>query len=46
VDLSSKLQIKAGQSVAVLNAPSDLALPGIPVAAPPGDADALSVRLL
>jgi hypothetical protein len=39
VDLSSKLQIKAGQSVAVLNAPSDLALPGVPVAAAAGDAD-------
>jgi hypothetical protein len=29
VDLSSKLQIKPGQSVAVLNAPPDLVLPGL-----------------
>jgi hypothetical protein len=39
VDLSSKLQIKAGQSVAVLNATSGLALPGVPAAAAPGGAD-------
>jgi hypothetical protein len=29
VDISGKLQIKPGQSVAVLNAPPDLVLPGV-----------------
>src|SRR6202050_1446762 len=37
--MSSKLQIKPGQSVAVLNAPPGLVLPGVPTAATAGDAD-------
>ena len=41
VDLSGKLQIKPGQSAAVLNAPAGLALPGVPVAASASDADAV-----
>jgi len=38
VDLSGKLQIKPGQSAAVLNAPPGLALPGVRSAPPPGEA--------
>jgi hypothetical protein len=41
VDVSSKLQIKPGQSVAVLNPPPGLELPGVPVAATAEDADAV-----
>jgi hypothetical protein len=41
VDLSRKLQVKPGQSVAVLNAPPGLVLPGVPAAAAAGDADVL-----
>jgi hypothetical protein len=41
VDLSGKLQIKPGQSAAVLNAPPGLALPGVPAAASAADADAV-----
>jgi hypothetical protein len=41
VDLSGKLQIKPGQSAAVLNAPPGLVLPGVPVAASAADADAV-----
>jgi hypothetical protein len=37
--MSSKLQIKPGQSVAVLNAPPGLVLPGVPAAATADDAD-------
>ena len=37
--MSGKLQIKPGQSVAVLNAPPGLELPGVPVAAAADDAD-------
>ena len=37
--MSSKLQIKPGQSVAVLNAPPGLVLPGVPATAAAGDAD-------
>ena len=39
--MSSKLQIKPGQSVAVLNAPPGLVLPGVPATATAtaGDAD-------
>ena len=37
--MSSKLRIKPGQSVAVLNAPAGLILPGMPAAAAAGDAD-------
>lgn len=39
VDISSKLQIKPGQSVVILNAPPGLLLPGVPPAADAGDAD-------
>jgi hypothetical protein len=39
VDISSKLQIRPGQSVAVLNAPPDLDLPGWPAGVDAGDAD-------
>ena len=39
VDMSGKLQIKPGQSVAVLNAPPGLVLPGVPAAATAADAD-------
>ena len=35
----SKLQIKPGQSVAILNAPPDLVLPDVPAVADAGDAD-------
>jgi hypothetical protein len=41
VDLSRKLQVKPGKSVAVLNAPPGLVLPGVPAAAAAGDADVL-----
>jgi len=41
VDLSGKLQIKPGQSAAVLNAPPGLALPGVQAAASAADADAV-----
>jgi len=41
MDLSGKLQIKPGQSVAVLNAPPGLALPGVAVTASADDADAV-----
>ena len=37
--MSGKLQIKPGQSVAVLNAPPGLVLPGVPAAAIAADAD-------
>jgi hypothetical protein len=40
MDLSAKLQIKPGQSVAIVNPPPGLALPG-PVAATAADADAV-----
>jgi hypothetical protein len=39
VDISAKLQIKPGQSVAILNAPPDLILPGVPAARAADDAD-------
>jgi hypothetical protein len=39
VDISSKLQIKPGQSVAILNAPAGLILPGMPAAPAADDAD-------
>jgi hypothetical protein len=35
--LSGKLQIKPGQSAAVLNPPAGLVLPGVPVAASAAD---------
>jgi hypothetical protein len=41
VDLSGKLQIKPGQSVAVVNQPPGLELPGVVVAATDADADAV-----
>src|SRR4029077_12533679 len=41
VDLSGKLQIKPGQSAAVLNAPPGLTLPAGPAAASAADADAV-----
>jgi hypothetical protein len=41
VDLSGKLQIKPGQSAAVLNAPPGLVLPGVPVGASAAEADAV-----
>jgi hypothetical protein len=41
MDLSGKLQIKPGQSAAVLNPPPGLVLPGVPVAASAADADAV-----
>jgi hypothetical protein len=37
MDVGSKLQIKPGQSVAVLNAPPGLVLPGVSVAAARAD---------
>jgi hypothetical protein len=40
MDVSSKLQLKPGQSVAVLNPPPGLVLPEV-VAATPADADAV-----
>jgi hypothetical protein len=39
VNVDSKLQIKPGQSVALLNAPPGLVLPGVRVAATVADAD-------
>lgn len=39
--MGSKLQIKPGQSVAVLNAPAGLVLPGVTVATSADDADAV-----
>jgi hypothetical protein len=41
VDVSSKLQLKPGQSVAVLNPPPGLVLPGVLVAVTAADADAV-----
>ena len=41
MDLSGKLQIKPGQSVAMLNAPAGLELPGVPVTAAAAEADAV-----
>jgi hypothetical protein len=41
VDISSKLQLKPGQSVAVLNPPPGLVLPEVVVAATAADADAV-----
>jgi hypothetical protein len=41
MDVSSKLQLKPGQSVAVLNAPPGLVLPEVVAAANAGDADAV-----
>jgi hypothetical protein len=45
MDLSGKLQLKPGQSVAIVNAPADAAveLADHPVAREPGDADATLV---
>ena len=39
MDVSSKLQLKPGQSVAVLNAPPGLVLPAVVAAATAADAD-------
>ena len=39
VDLSGKLQIKPGQSVAVVNPPPGLVLPGVVAGAPAAGAD-------
>jgi hypothetical protein len=41
VDVSGKLQLKPGQSVAVLNLPPGLVLPGVVAAAAVADADAV-----
>jgi hypothetical protein len=41
VDLTGKLQIKPGQSVAVVNPPPGLVLPGVVAAATAADADAV-----
>jgi hypothetical protein len=41
MDVSSKLQLKPGQSVAVLNAPPGLVLPEVVTAATAADADAV-----
>ena len=41
VDVSGKLQLKPGQSVAVLNCPPGLVLPGVVPAATVADADAV-----
>lgn len=41
VDVSGKLQLKPGQSVAVLNPPPGLVLPGVVAAATAADADAV-----
>jgi hypothetical protein len=41
VDVSGKLQIKPGQSVAVLNPPPGLVLPGVESAVSMADADAV-----
>jgi hypothetical protein len=41
MDVRSKLQLKPGQSVAVLNPPPGLVLPEVVAAAPPPDADAV-----
>jgi hypothetical protein len=41
VDLSGKLQIKPGQSVAVVNPPPGLVLPGVVATATAADADAV-----
>ena len=41
MDVSSKLQFKPGQSVAVLNPPPGLVLPEVVAAATPADADAV-----
>ena len=41
MDVSSKLQLKPGQSVAVLNAPPGLVLPDVVAAASAADADAV-----
>ena len=43
MDLSGKLQIKPGQSVAVVNPPPGLALPGVVATATAADADAVVV---
>jgi hypothetical protein len=42
MDVSGKLQLKPGQSVAVLNRPPDLVLPGVVTAATAADADAVA----
>ena len=42
VDVSGKLQIKRGQSVAVLNPPPGLVLPGVMTAASAAAADAVA----
>lgn len=39
MDISSKLQIKPGQTIAVLNAPPDLVIPGTRATATAGAAD-------
>jgi hypothetical protein len=41
VDVRSKLQLKSGQSVAVLNPPQGLVLPGVVAAATAAEADAV-----
>ena len=41
MDLTGKLQIKPGQSVAVVNPPAGLALPGVLAAATAAGADAV-----
>jgi len=41
VDVSGKLQLRPGQSVAVLNPPPGLVLPGVVAAASAADADAV-----
>jgi hypothetical protein len=41
VDVTGKLQLKPGQSVAVLNPPPGLVLPGVVAAATAADADAV-----
>jgi hypothetical protein len=45
VDLAGKLQLKPGESVAIVNAPADAALelPGHPIAARPDEADGVIV---
>jgi len=41
VDLSGKLQIKPGQSVAIVNLPPGLVLPGVVATATAADAEAV-----
>jgi hypothetical protein len=41
VDLTGKLQIKPGQSLAALNLPADVTLPGSTAGTEPGSADAV-----